>query len=180
MILSYKHWRNGFLFFLGLFLGTAFCMKWLETGFYYKDSLFTIIGLEISYDAGRVMEILYNLQEPVSTLLRAHLYFDFVFMAGAYGGIACLCMMARYKTRRAWLRNLLLALACLQLAAWGCDIRENLFLLNWLSAKTDISSTFTTYHLVVIIKWCLAISGALLSIPLSLWKRKNGTEKSVF
>jgi hypothetical protein len=180
MILRYKHWKNGFLFFGGLFLGTAFCMKWLETGFYYKDSLFTIIGLEISYDAGRVMEILHNLQEPVKTLLRAHLYFDFVFMAGAYGGIASLCMMARFKTRRTWLRNLFLALACLQLVAWGCDIRENQFLLSWLSAKTDISSAFFAYHLVVIIKWSLAISGALLSIPIVLWKRESRSEKSVF
>ncbi len=180
MILSYKGWRNYFLFCLGLFLGTAFCMKWLETGFYYKGSLFTIIGLEISYDAGRVMDILYNLAEPVQTLLRAHLYFDFVFMAGAYGGIASLCMMARFKVTGHLLRTLLLVLAVLQLVAWLCDIRENLFLLNWLSDKSAIRTIFTEYHFYVIVKWTLALMGALLSIPLLFRKRKGGMENSVF
>jgi hypothetical protein len=51
MVLSQKQWRNIFLFCLGLFLGTAFCMKWLETRFYFRGELFTIIGLEISYTA---------------------------------------------------------------------------------------------------------------------------------
>jgi len=173
VILSYKGWRNWFLFCLGLFIGTAFCMKWLETRFYYQGELFTIIGLEISYPAARVMDILYHLDPAIQPLLKAHLYFDYVFMAGAYGGIASLCMMARYKAKKALLRNILLVLACLQLVAWGCDIRENGFLLHWLSEKPDISSSFTIYHIYVIIKWSLALTGALLSIPVLLWKR-NG------
>jgi hypothetical protein len=173
MILSYKGWRNCFLFCLGLFIGTAFCMKWLETRFYYQGDLFTIIGLEISYSADRVMDILYHLDPTVQTLLKAHLYFDYVFMAGAYGGIASLCMMARFKVNKNGLRRLLLVLACLQLVAWGCDIRENGFLLHWLSSKPDIATSFSVYHLYVIIKWSLAIAGALLSIPVLYWKR-NG------
>ena len=173
MILSYKGWRNCFLFCLGLFIGTAFCMKWLETRFYFQGELFTIIGLEISYPAERIMSILYLADPAVQTLLKAHLYFDFVFMAGAYGGIASLCMMARYKVKKNGLRQLLLAFAWLQLVAWGCDIRENVFLLQWMSAKPYIGTTIYVYHLYVLIKWSLAIAGILLSIPVLCWKR-NG------
>ena len=173
MILSYKGWRNCFLFCLGLFIVTAFWMKWWETRFYSQGELFTIIGLEISYTAERVMDIIYHLDPAIQMLLKAHLYLDYVFMAGAYGGIASLCMMARFKAKKALLRNSLLVLACLQLVAWGCDIRENGFLLYWLSEKPDIRSSFTLYHMYVIIKWSLALTGVLLSIPVLLWKR-NG------
>ena len=173
MILSYKGWRNCFLFCLGLFIVTAFWMKWWETRFYSQGELFTIIGLEISYTAERVMDIIYHLDPAIQMLLKAHLYLDYVFMAGAYGGIACLCMMARFKAKKALLRNSLLVLACLQLVAWGCDIRENGFLLYWLSEKPDIRSSFTLYHMYVIIKWSLALTGVLLSIPVLLWKRND-------
>ena len=173
MILSYKGWRNCFLFCLGLFIVTAFWMKWWEARFYSQGELFTIIGLEISYTAEREMDIIYHQDPAIQMLLKAHLYLDYVFMDGAYGGIACLCMMARFKAKKALLRNSLLVLACLQLVAWGCDIRENGFLLYWLSEKPDIRSSFTLYHMYVIIKWSLALTGVLLSIPVLLWKR-NG------
>lgn len=82
-------------------------------------------------------------------------------------------MMARYRVIKKGLRQLLLAVACLQLVAWACDIRENGFLLHWLAEKPDISPSFYAYHIFVVIKWSLAITGALLSIPLLLWKRKG-------
>jgi hypothetical protein len=173
MVLSQKQWRNIFLFCLGLFLGTAFCMKWLETRFYFRGELFTIIGLEISYTADEVMRILWQSEPAIQTLLKAHLYFDFVFMAGAYGGIASLCMMARYKVVKPLIRTALLILAWLQLVAWGCDIRENLFLLDWMQHKKYIGTNYDVYHFYVIIKWVLAISGACISIPVLLWRRKN-------
>ncbi len=165
MILSSKGWKNVFLFCLGLFLGTTFCMKWLETGFFCKGELFTIIGLEISYSADRIMDILHQLEEPVITRLEMHLYVDFVFMAGAYGGIASLLMMACYRVTGRRLRQLLQLLAILQLVAWGCDIRENGYLLDWLNNKPDIRSSMTAYHLVVLVKWTLALLGILLALP---------------
>lgn len=173
MVLSYKGWRNCFLFCLGLFLGTAFCMKWLETRFYFQGELFTIIGLEISYPAIRVMEIIYNIDPTVQTLLKAHLYFDFVFMAGAYGGIASMLMMSRYRVKSYALRKILLLLAGLQLVAWACDIRENMYLLDWMASKPDITASMPVYHFIVWVKWGLALTGALLSVPLLLWKRKG-------
>lgn len=172
MILSQKQWRNSFLFFLGLFLGTAFCMKWLETRFYFQGELFTIIGLEISYPADRVMEILYQSGATEHSLLTAHLYFDFAFMIGAYGGIFSLLIMAKNRATVQWIKHMAVLLAVGQLIAWGCDIRENIYLLDWMTTKPDIRPSFFTYHLVVIVKWVLALSGALLSILVLLLKRK--------
>ena len=172
MVLSQKQWRKTFIFCLGLFLGTAFCMKWLETMFYYKGELFTIIGLEIVYPAPRVMDILYLSDITVITLLKSHLYFDFAFMIGAYGGIASLLMMARNRINHSLFRKILLFLAFAQLIAWGCDVVENLYLLDWIKNKSDVRPAFSTYHWVVVIIWVLALGGAILSIPVVLLKRK--------
>ncbi len=179
MILSYKGWNRIFLFCLGLFLGTAFCMKWMEADFRLHDSVFTIIGLEISYDKARIMEIFSQLDEKVKTILSYHLYFDFVFMAGAYTGIASLCMMARYRVSSRFIRQLLQVLAVLQGLAFACDIRENLYLLSWLSEPV-IGDDFGLYHTIVLLKWILALAGVFLSVPLQFRKRIDGREKTVF
>lgn len=172
MTINYKGWKNLFLFCLGLFVGTAICMKWMEKEFLQDGSLFTIIGLEISYSRDQVVSILSGLEEPVRSLLRYHLRFDFAFMAGVYPGIAALCMMARFKTQKAWLRNLLLAMALLQLPAFACDVTENLFLLKWLADPGSVSD-FDFYHAVVWVKWALALSGALLSIPFAVRRMRK-------
>jgi hypothetical protein len=91
MIISYKGWKNIFLLCLGIFAGTGFCMKWVEGDFVQNGSLFTIIGLEISYPKEQVSAILSGLDGPVKTILRYHLCFDFAFMLGVYPGIAALC-----------------------------------------------------------------------------------------
>lgn len=162
-------WKKVFLFCLGLFIGTSFCMKWIEQYFLHNGSLFTIIGLEISYSKEQVATILSGIDPEVKTLLRSHLYFDFVFMMGVYPGIAALCMMAISKTHGQSLKKILLLAACMQPVAFACDLVENLFLLKWI-AHPDAVSQFQLYHLLVIIKWVLALAGALLAIPLSLKK----------
>ncbi len=68
--------------------------------------------------------------------------------------------------------NILLILALAQLIAWGCDIYENCCLLNWLENPLSIGN-FSTYHFVVLTKWVIALTGALLAIPLSIIKRKR-------
>ena len=128
MIYNYKFWQRLFLFSLGLFMGTAFCMKWMEGDFIQNGQKFTIIGLEISYSKDKVAAILAGLDEHVKTILRYHLSFDYVFMAAVYPGIAALCMMARGKSTGTGIQKILLALAILQIVAWGCDIFENYFL----------------------------------------------------
>lgn len=170
MIANYKLWQKLFLFSLGLFAGTAFCMKWMEGDFIQNEQKFTVIGLEISYTKEKVASILSGLDEHVKTILRYHLNFDFVFMAGVYPGIAALCMMAREKSSGKIIRTILFVFAVLQLVSWGCDIFENCYLLKWIKNPV-IGNEFSCYHFIVAAKWIIAIAGTLISIPLVLRKR---------
>lgn len=167
-----RNWKNLLYCCLGLFAGTAFCMKWMEGEFRQNDQLFTIIGLEISYPKEKVIAILSGLDNHVRTILRYHLSFDFAFMAGVYPGIVAMCMLARNKFQGVAIRNLLMILALLQLLAWGCDIVENICLLKWIKEPV-IESGFSTYHFIVAVKWITALAGALIAIPLLLIKRKS-------
>lgn len=172
MITNYKRWQKLFLFTLGLFAGTAFCMKWMESDFIQNGEEFTIIGLEISYPQEKVAAILRGLDIRVKTILRYHLYFDFAFMAAVYPGIAALCMMAGEKTRGRNLRKVLFILAALQTVAWGCDIAENCYLLKWIRHPV-IGNEFGFYHGVVYAKWLIALAGVLVAIPPAIRKRKQ-------
>ena len=171
MSTNYKRWRLLFLFCLGLFAGTAFCMKWMEGDFLQNGQKFTIIGLEISYPKEKVAAILAGLDGQVKTILCYHLSFDFAFMAGVYPGIAALCMMARKKSGSSFLRKALFAFAMLQIVAWGCDIAENSYLFKWIKNPV-IGNEFGFYHIVVYAKWFIALAAALIAIPLAIKKRK--------
>jgi hypothetical protein len=84
-------------------------------------------------------------------------------MAGIYPGIASLCMMARLKiTSHIW-KRILLVLAILQIAAWACDIYENLQLLRWID-NPIIGKEVSLYHFIVSLKWILALVAALIGI----------------
>lgn len=170
MIYNINPWRRLFLFSLGLFAGTAFCMKWMEGDFIENGQKFTIIGLEISYAKVKVAGILAGLDEHVKTILRYHLSFDFAFMAGVYPGIAALCMLARGKLSGSGIRKILVAFALLQIVAWGCDIYENYCLLKWIKNPV-IGNEFSFYHIIVSAKWIIALTGALFAIPFALKKR---------
>lgn len=171
MIVRTIHWQKLFLCSLGLSSGAAFCMKWMEPDFVFNGNSFSIIGLEISYSKEKVSAILAGIDVSVKNILRYHLAFDFAFMAGVYPGIAALCMIAREKSKNNILRNTLLALASLQTIAFACDVFENICLLKWIKNPV-IGAGFSTYHVLVITKWIIALSGALLSIPLSLKRTK--------
>jgi hypothetical protein len=145
----------------------------MEGDFMQSGQKFTIIGLEICYTKEKVAAILAGLDEHVKTILRYNLSFDFAFMAGVYPGIAALCMMARNKSTGAVIRKILLAFAFLQIVAWGCDIYENCCLLKWIDSPV-IGNEFGMYHLIVYLKWFIALAGALIAIPLALRKRKAG------
>ncbi len=168
---GYKNLQKMFLFCLGLFIGTAFCMKWMESDFIHNGSLFTIIGLEISYSKEKIISILSGMGGQVKTILRYHLAFDFAFMAAVYPGIAALCLMARAKSAGLILKKILFLFALLQLGAWGCDIYENLCLLKWIK-KPSIGNEFGLYHFAVAAKWIIALSAALLAIPLAIRIKK--------
>ena len=172
MIINYKRWQKLFLFCFGLFAASAFCMKWMEGDFIWKGGKFTIIGLEITNTRREVISILSGIDDHVKTILRYHLSFDFAFMAGVFPGIAALCMMAREKSTSSVLRKLLFVMAVLQIVAWGCDISENCYLLKWIKNPV-IGKEFGLYHFIVFAKWGIALTGALIAIPLAVRKRKS-------
>ncbi|MFI5130449.1 MAG: hypothetical protein ACHQFX_10680 [Chitinophagales bacterium] len=174
MTSSYKNWKQLFVFCVGLAMGTAFCMKWMESDFWVKGEKFTMLGLELSYPREKVISILSNLDDRVRTVLSYHLHFDFAFMAGIFPGISALCMMAREKVYSSRLKKILFIMAAIQLLAWAGDITENLYLIKWLEHPV-IGNEFGLYHTIVSAKWIIALSGFLFSsfLFLSHIKTKN-------
>ena len=171
MNLRAHYWNRLFLFSLGIFLGTAFCMKWMESDFWAGEEKFTIIGLEIFYPREKIITLFNSLDNRVRTILSYHLYFDFAFMMGAYPGISSLCMMTRAKTISPFLSKLLLMVAFLQMLAWAGDIIENFYLLQWLRHPVIDESTFAFYHFAVILKWFIAIAGVLCCAAVFLLRK---------
>lgn len=172
MDLKHDHWHSIFLFCLGLSIGTAFCMKWMEDDLLVNNEKFTIIGLELFYSKQKVVHIMSSLDSRVQTILRYHLFFDFVFMAGVYPGIASLCMKESKRVYVSRLKYLLYALAALQSLAWLADIYENLLLLHW-TRQPSVGKEFAWYHPAVAAKWIIALAGATLGISLMIRKKKN-------
>jgi hypothetical protein len=173
MISNDNRWKKLFLFCLGLTVGTAFCMKWMERDMYVDGELFTIVGLELFYPRQQVVDVLSALQPREATIFRYHLNFDFAFMAGVYPGIMALCMIARQKLAAPVWQQVFIKLALLQPIAWFCDIAENYYLLNWVNDPTTIPASIKFYHLLVSAKWIIALIAALMAIPVVLWKRKK-------
>jgi hypothetical protein len=169
---NYWRWQKLFMLCLGLFAGTAFCMKWMESDFWQNGQKFTIIGLEITNTKREVISILSGLDDHVKTILRYHLSFDFAFMAGVYPGIAALCMMAKEKSQSSIFKKILFVLALLQIIAWGCDIAENSYLFKWINDPA-IGNEFSLYHIIVYAKWTIALAAALVAIPFAIRKRKR-------
>lgn len=171
MNFSDKYWKRQFLFCLGIFIAAAFCMKWMEADLLISGEKFTIMGLELFYPEEKVMTILQGLDDRVRTILRYHLHFDFMFMAGVFPGIAALCMLARQRVT-AIFRHLFLILALMQSVAWAGDIYENLSLLRWMK-ETAAGNEFYRYHVVVVTKWLIALIAALASGGVLLFKPRK-------
>ena len=172
---NFNRWNQLFLFTLGLFVAGAFAMKWMESDLLYNNEKISIFGLELFYPKEKIIEIFSGINDKVKTILKYHLSFDFIFMAGCYPGIACLCMMAAEKIRSKPVKRLLFIFAFLQLFAWAFDIIENYYLLRWLK-RPVIGNEFGFYHAVVYSKWAIALSGALIALSTlvaTLFKRKN-------
>lgn len=168
-------WNRLFLFCLGLFTASAFAMKWMETDLVYNYEPISIFGLELFYPAAKIENIFSGIDERVKTILGYHLSFDFIFMAGCFPGIACLCMMAAEKVGNRNIKRLLFCLAFLQLVAWVFDIIENYYLLKWLNHPV-IGDEFVFYHSVVYTKWSIALVAALISCGIlifSVFNKKN-------
>lgn len=177
MSVTVQSWKKLGPFCLGLSIAAAFCMKWMEADFRVQGGKFTVLGLEVFYDRQKIMGLLSLISKPVKRVLYYHLCFDFVFMAGIYPCIACLCMIAGEKTVMPGIKKMLFILAALQLAAWAADIIENMYLLNWLSSPVISQDELNLYHLVVITKWVLALAGLMISL-IWVFRRKPGLKRS--
>lgn len=164
MSVTTQSWKKLFLFCLGLFIASAFCMKWMESDLWCYGKKFTIIGLELEYDHRQMINIFTGIDAPVRQTLFYHLSFDFIFMAGAYPGIASLCMIARDKTRSTTVKKILFALAAAQLLAWTADIIENLYLLSWMDDTSSLAGRLLMFHVIVIFKWLIALTGAVFAL----------------
>ena len=172
---DFFRWQRLFLFCFGLFIAGAFAMKWMESDLLYNNEKISIFGLELFYPKEKIVEIFLGITDKVRTILGYHLSLDFIFMAGCYPGIACLCMMARIKSSLKNIKSILFTLAFLQIFGWTFDVIENYFLLKWLKDPV-IGDEFGLYHIVVYSKWLIALTGALLAIIIlvgSVLKRKH-------
>ena len=169
-----SRWQRLFLFCMGLFIAGAFAMKWMENDLLFNSEQISIFGLEMFYPKEKIVEIFSGISDKVKTILGYHLSFDFIFMAGCYPGIACLCMMAAAKASSKNLQRILFILAFLQIFGWTFDVIENYYLLKWLNDPV-IGDEFGFYHIVVYSKWIIALTGALFAIVIlvgSVFKRK--------
>ena len=167
-------WTKLFLLCLGLFIGGLYGMMRIEGDLIYKGEKFSVIGLELYYPKEKIVEIFSGLNDKVSTLLGYHLSYDFVFMAGCYPGIVCLCMMAAKRATSKTQIKALFILGFIQLIPWSFDIIENYLLLKWLKMPV-IGDEFTFYRVIVYSKWVIAVSTALFAVSLLiglLLKRK--------
>ena len=168
-------WQRLFLFCLGLFIAGAFAMKWMENDLLFNNEKISIFGLELFYPKEKIVGIFSGISDKVKTILGYHLSFDFIFMAGCYPCIACLCMMASAKMNSKNLKRILFILAFLQIFGWTFDVVENYYLLKWLKSPM-IGDEFSFYHFVVYSKWAIALTGAVFAIVIlvgSMFKRKN-------
>jgi hypothetical protein len=176
MNLNYKRWKKLLFLSLGIAVGTAFCMKWMESDFLVNGQKFTILGLELFYPAEKMVAVFNGMDSHVRTILGYHLAFDFGFMVGIYPCIAALCILATEKTSAKILKSLLIILAVFQLIAWGCDIAENSYLLKWLKNspfEKDINQQeLNNFHLIVGAKWIIALLGIILSLPFVFLRKK--------
>jgi len=168
----HPRWLKLFLFCFGIAIASSFILQWLATDFWVGDDQFSILGLELFYSKKQVIDVLTKIEQPARIALNYQLIFDFVFMAGIYPAIACLCMMAREKVNGQGLRNFLFALAILQPLAWAFDVTENIYLLTWLD-KPEIGEEFSSYHNIVAAKWIIAVVGALSGLFVLVFRKRN-------
>lgn len=168
--------KNGQMLFyasLGLAIGSAFCMKWMEPDLQVNGDKFSIIALELFYPRHQVQSLLSSLDDKTRTILSYHLYFDFAFMTGIFPFLFSLCSMAGQRVNHKLPRTLLQILAWLQLLAWGLDIFENTRLLRWLERPFIYHADFFLFRLVVGAKWVIAITGLVIATGYLLGKRNK-------
>ncbi|WP_343307500.1 hypothetical protein AAHN97_10220 [Chitinophaga niabensis] len=156
-----------FMLSFTLMLFTALWMLLLGKKFSYRDAggveiPFSILDLQFPSSEQELCTIMKGLSPAAGKALRAHLWVDYLFMAGFYPSIAILCIIVGYKTDVGqyffWL------MAALQLAAWLFDMLENGYCLRKLR-KPVPGTTFQSYSFFVYAKFILCLAGVASAIP---------------
>jgi hypothetical protein len=132
------------------------------------------MDLELYLNKADLGKLLTGLGDKTRTIVGYHLHFDFLFMAGVFPGLACICMMVRERTGNKLMQSLLLLFATLQFFAWGFDIYENLHLIKWLNDPASVDGV-DFYHLLVRLKFIFAIGALLAALAAIIFFRKKST-----
>lgn len=159
-----------FMLSFTLMLFTALWMFLLGKKFRYRDPggveiPFGFLDLQFPSSEQELCNIMKGLSPTIRTALRAHLWVDFLFMAGFYPSIAILCIIVGYKTDVGqyffWL------MAAFQLAAWLFDILENGYCLRKLRKPVPgaTNNAFQTYSFFVYAKFILCLAGLASAVP---------------
>jgi hypothetical protein len=164
-------WKKLFYFCLGLFLASAFCMKWMEPDFISKGKAFSIMDLELYLNKEQLTALFAGLDDKTRTIVDYHLHFDFFFMAGVFPGIASICMLVREKVNQNLIKKTLFVLAVLQLLAWSFDVYENMHLIKWMKNPATIDR-LDLYHTLVKSKFVIAFAGLICAAGAFIFFRK--------
>ncbi len=171
--------NNGWLPFcvlFGLMLLLTFIMNLQGKQFYTKDVVirkFTIFDLQLAANPKEMANIIrgiYELQQSQSkktlNALKGQLYVDFLWMPCAYGSVCLLCMRVAERMSFSLGYNVFMGLGWLQMAAWICDILENIYLLGKIHPDAFIQnlSLHKTYLRMEAVKWGLVLTGAVFAV----------------
>jgi len=161
---------------LAVILFTTLVMNIQEKYFFTKDVVlrkFSIKDLEFastSTEVANIIQGMYLLPTERSTkaikAFRLHMMVDFMFMIAVYMGIFLLCMKAADKMTSLLGEYFFSLLAWGQLVAWICDLFENRYLLNQLSAdaKPATEEGHIFFQRVVAVKWILTLLGSVCAL----------------
>jgi hypothetical protein len=123
---------------------------------------FSIMDFELPKSKAYVEQLIKDFGDNTKVNVIKSLNDDYVFMIGAYPGIALMCYKAMDYTYKNWLFALTV-IAALQIIAWIFDIVENIYIRQWIEG-VEIRVSLGWFKAMVWSKFVIAITGALLSI----------------
>ncbi len=160
----------------GMVLVKSFMMRIQSMNFYTQDVVirrFSIMDLVFPASPLEVVLLIkgiYGLpvkrRKKTLQSLKAQLYIDFLFMPAVYGTIFLACMKVSLVMKSFSGQELFADLAWIQILPFICDILENIYLLNKISPNIAPSkqAVHKAFHLLEIIKWGIALTGAICAI----------------
>lgn len=163
--------RFYFVVCCGIMLASALQLMKIARGFRYRagsgeEAPFTILDLQFPSTEAEMSKMIQGMQPAVQRALKAHLWLDFIFMAGLYPAIGLLCIIIGAKTGEGvyffWL------VAALQGVAWVADVYENVYCLRKMD-QPAAAGGFKTYSFFVNTKFVLAFLGLAVTLPVAFY-----------